>query len=546
MRRLLLLFLVILAVPVSRAQFKPLQYGLFGVDSKTLAKDGEAPASNSINDILILGDTIWLGTSRGLSRSLDGGSTWTNFYGNSSFGTESISAIAWDHRTRTIWVATAHSVERTGQTLPEGSGIRVSSNGGADWLTIPQPLDRDTDTLEVYGGNLLRALPVTVAVQNIIYDIAITPNCVWVATFAGGVRKNRIDSLLANPNARWNRVVLPPDNKNAIKPTDTLNFCVSPVAGKFCSDNNLNYRGFSVLAANDSTVYVGTANGINKTTDALKAPLGGNLAWVKFNHQNQDSAMSGNFVVALDYDPVSRYLWAATWKAEDLNEFYGVSFSANGGASWGTALRDEKAHNFGVSPATARVIACTDNGPYRSNDFGGRWLLPGIITDSKTAITLQTSVFYSAAFNAVGDKLWLGTNDGLIRNTGIGAAWPSDWSITYASRKLESNSASYAFPNPFSPRNESCKITYSTGGENTSVTIRIFNFSMQLVRTVVQNALRGNPLHQVASSDAGVNGVIDVWNGTDDYGNTVPNGVYFYKIELGSGKEMYGKIVVLQ
>jgi len=57
------------------------------------------PASNSITDIITIGDTVWVGTGKGVSLSTDRGVTWTNFYNNEIFGTNSISAIAYDKYT---------------------------------------------------------------------------------------------------------------------------------------------------------------------------------------------------------------------------------------------------------------------------------------------------------------------------------------------------------------------------------------------------------------------------------------------------------------
>ncbi len=134
--------------------------------------------------------------------------------------------------------------------------------------------------------NEIRALPVTVAIQNLAYDIAFTPNTIWIATFAGGLRKS------TDNGQTWKRVLLPPDNLNSISPTDTLDFCLSPVNGNFCGEGNLNHRVFSVISTNDSTLYVGTANGINKSTN-------GGISWTKFNAQNQPQPISGNFITAL-------------------------------------------------------------------------------------------------------------------------------------------------------------------------------------------------------------------------------------------------------
>jgi len=528
-KKLNLSFFVFLLTFAVSAQESPFSFKFDESPASITATTSENPASNSISAMLIQGDTVWLGTSRGLSRSTDKGLTWRNYYGDPAFGTENISAIAWDKYRGIIWVATAHSVVRTGQTLPEGSGLRWSSDGGETWNKVGQPLDANSDTVIVYGANRLRALPVTVAVQNITYDIAITPGTVWIASFAGGLRKS------TDLGATWQRVILPPDYLNSVKPTDVLDFCVSPVPGNFCSDGYLNYRAFSVMATSDSVIYAGTANGINKSTD-------GGISWVKFNHQNQVNAMSGNFVVGLGNKPGTDEIWAATWKAEDQDEFYGVSFSPDGGANWITSLEGERVNNFAVF--TDKVVAAATGGLYKSNDFGKNWYSPGNIVDTQTKLSLKTATFYSAAWAESGTALYIGTADGLIKNSGFTGIWPDLWKLYFASQALESREDSYAFPNPFSPKTEQVKIKYSTGGKELDVTIRIFDFGMNYVRTVIQNARRGNPTHVVNSGDNG--GVIDFWDGKDDNGNVVPNGVYFYRIDAGSEKPMFGKIMVLQ
>jgi hypothetical protein len=507
----------------------------------------ENPAGNNINDILIVGDTVWLGTSRGLSRSTDNGATWKNYYGTQSFGTESITALAYYNGI--IFISTAHSVTEDGQDLPAGSGIRFSKDNGETWTSVSQPVDDPNDTIVVYGINKIRALPVTVAVQNIIYDIAAANDKIWIAAFAGGLRNINIDTLVANPKAKWQRVVIPPDNLNSIKPTDTLHFTLQPVAGAFGPDNNLNHRLFSVITPDDSTVYIGTANGVNKTTNSY---LGNSQqSWTKYNHQNNlFNPISGDFIVALCYNQNTNTVWAASWVAEDPNEFYAVSSSSDGGNDWMTSLRDEKVHNFGTIGYTNVIVAASDNGPYLSpiyNGYASRWVLPGPIVDNTTKITLATNQFYAASF-LKSESIWLGSAEGLVRNSTIAgfSSWSNDWRIFLASQPLSQQNQSYAFPNPFSPRLEQVKIKYSTGGVSANVTIRIFNFGMNYVRTIIQNAPRGNSIHVVDQSTSVANGVIDFWDGKDDSGRIVPNGVYFYRIEVGSNTPIYGKIMVIQ
>jgi hypothetical protein len=38
----------------------------------------------------------------------------------------------------------------------------------------------------------------------------------------------------------------------------------------------------------------------------------------------------------------------------------------------------------------------------------------------------------------------------------------------------------------------------------------------------------------------------ELWDGSNDAGSTVANGVYFYRIDVNSDEPLYGKIVVMQ
>lgn len=515
---LLIITLVFVSGRIS-AQLSPDNY-LLQEDGKVLSKtNSQNPLSNTVTDIITNGDTIWLGTSRGVSLSIDGGENWTNFYGQADFGTDNVASIGYNNGV--FWCATAKSTEVTGgSTLPEGTGLKYTTNLGATWTSIPQPLDNPDSTTEQYGNNTIQALPVTVAIQNLAYDIAFTPNTIWIATFAGGLRKS------TDNGQTWKRVLLPPDNLNSIAPTDTLDFCLSPVAGSFCGEGNLNHRVFSVISADANTLYVGTAGGINKSTD-------GGISWVKFNAQNQAEPISGNFITALGYNQLSNTVWASSWKANDQSEFYGVSSSSNGGQTWRTYLRDERPHNFGFKNNDTMIP--TDNGVFRSSDNGFTWLLPNSIVDDHSNASLRTKLFYAA--DSYQNKIWLGSADGLVKlQETPGKVWEGSWKVYFASQPLAANDETYCYPNPFNPRQEELKIKYSTGGTEANVTIRIFDFSFNYVRTVIQNVSRNLDLE----------GSPEFWDGKDDNGNYVANGVYFYRVEVGDNDGVYGKILVMQ
>lgn len=491
----------------------------FSFASTTAAHDAQ-PLSNSVTDIVVAHDTLWLGTGKGLSRSIDGGNTWKNYYGTQEFGTEDISAIA--VRGKDVWVATAHSIEKDNSSLPVGSGFRHSTDGGDTWVTIAQPVDKNNvDTLYYNDVSLIRALGITTDINNITYDIALTHDAVWICSFAGMTRRS------TDNGQTWERVILPPDDLDAISPTDTLNFDLSPSGGALGLQNNLNHRTFSVIAENDSTVWVGTAGGINKTTDNGRS-------WKKFSHTNEANPISGNFVVALDLQKTAHdtILWAATINAEGSTEKRGVSYSHDGGLTWTQTLIGEFPHNFGFKGDI--VYVPTDNGIFRSDDFGVSWIQSGSIVDRKTHQHYTQSDFYSAA--SLGDTAWFGGSDGVIKTVDSPAIpFGTEWSILHASQPLASASAVYAYPNPFAPGAEVVRIHYSTNGQTSPVTVRIFDFGMNLIRTIIQNATRsGSGEHD------------EIWDGKDDRNNNVPNNVYFFQVTVGSNDPQWGKILVLR
>ncbi len=116
-----------------------------------------------------------------------------------------------------IVASTAVSQEINGESVPIGTGIKVSTDYGLNWSAYPQPVDGRGDSIIVYGANNLNALPVVVPQQNLSYDIAVTktqndPNnyTIWICSFAGGLRKS------TDYGNTWERVVLPPDNLDSI------------------------------------------------------------------------------------------------------------------------------------------------------------------------------------------------------------------------------------------------------------------------------------------------------------------------------------------
>lgn len=486
----------------------------------------QTPISNFITDIILNGDTVWFATGNGLMRTIDNFASFQSFTGLQPFGNDDIAGF--NLNKKVIVVSTAISQQINEEDVPVGTGIKVSTDYGLNWSAYPQPLDNLNDTTITYGSNVLDALPVVVPQKNLSYDIAITRTqndlnnyTIWICSFAGGLRKS------SDYGVSWHRVLLPPDNLDSINiNTSGYNFVLNPVT-------NLNQRVFSITAVNDSTLYVGTANGINKSSSW-------GINWRKYNFQNTDpllsnDGISGNFVVNLDVQRFNgkEIVWGATRKAEQLEEYDALSYTSNGGVNWFSTLNNLKPN--GMSFKDSIVYGFTDQGLWRSIYGVFNWVKPGVIYDERTKDQLRTTLFYSG--NHVNDTLYFGSADGLLQTVEYGQPWIGKWKIyrEISPIDLSSDIKTYAAPNPFSPDDEITRIYYKSTKQSSKITIKIFDFGMNPVRTLIQNASR-----------SGTDVLFTSWDGKNDQGAQAANGVYFYRVEFDNEDPVWGKIILLQ
>jgi len=475
---------IIIAIGALKAQvYRPLSFALDDVDS--------TPNANDITDIVFQDNAVWLGNGRGLSVTRDNGKSFRNFSTFDGLGKGSVSAIGvnLDY----IWVATATDTSVDEGILSVGTGISYSVDNGETWIHFPQPVDQPGDSL---NGKK----PTTTAVQNVTYDIAVERDAVWIASWGGGLRKSE------DKGNTWQ--VVTPDRR----PFDAL--------------GNLSHRAFSVISASNG-LWVGTSGGIHRSRD-------GGKTWTTYTAQN-GSGISGNFVVALGEQrfPTYSVIWAATWKAEGENEFYAVSKTTNDGLTWETTLAGEKAHNFAFNGE--EVYVPTDNGLWKSVDGGNTWgRFPHIDTGLYGGIL--TEEYYAAS--VIDDILFVGTKDGLAMTSDLG----NSWSVVQAAFSSGNNNqaSSYAYPNPFSPSHHNVfegegfvRVHYYIPTD-AEVSLSIYDFGMNKVKDVVHRKHR-----------SGGNEYAELWDGRNQEGVHVANGVYFYRLELNPGGIMWGKIVVI-
>lgn len=505
-------FLLIALCATARAQ-------IGGLDSPRLSAQGSVRSqipNNSVSQIAVEGTTVYIGTSKGLARSSDGGALWESFRSVPQFANPGIFALA--VRGNTIWTATGLNKplrDEPGQTVQTGSGYTYSLDNGQSWTHVPQPLDAPDDSIVMYGTNPINFLPIIVPEQNVTFDLAFTDSLVWIASWSSGIRRS------TDRGRSWIRTVLPADNRNSITPSDQLTgYVMDP-------RRNNNFLGFAVYIEDDTTIWAGTAGGINKSTD-------GGTSWVKFSAQNQVAHILGNWVIAIDGQPIGgrKRIWCTNWKADDPNEQFGVSYTDDGGRIWRNFLHGIKAYDFAFKDSI--VYIATDEGIFRSDNNGDSWIQSGTIVDRNTGQRLTTRRFFSVG--VVADTVFCGSDEGLVRTVDSPThPFGITWQVLRAFQPVGNTTATYVYPNPFSPKQEVARIHYSTGGRLASVTIEVFDFGMNRVRTLIKGAQRsGTSEHD------------EIWNGLDEAGRQVANGVYFYRVIIDGNEPSWGKVMVLQ
>ncbi len=374
---------------------------------------------NSISDIVGEGDTLWLGSGHGLSATFDNGESFVGYsprFSNLGQGGVSALAVAGD----TIWVATGFDTTTAFGNLKAGGGISRSLDGGATWTWLGQPMDSlqvfvvggDTtygeySEKDLWGVTIL-TVDVVTPVQNITYDLAFDGTRLWATSFGGGLR------VSYDLGDTWESVLLPWDELNTLDSTVIRNMEAEIQADPeyYALDplTHFNHIAFAVKAWHD-TVWVGTSNGINRSFD-------GGLSWEHYTFQN--SNISGNWVIALNrqqLDDGSERIWASTITTGS-GDVTGLSFYDNTSQYWRAPFLSDRIWNIDSDANT--VYAATDQGLWKSKDGLHFTLLPNYHNEDYSSIIYSDAVF---AVKVNADALWVGTGDGLAISYNEGLTW---------------------------------------------------------------------------------------------------------------------------
>ena len=421
-----------------------------------------------------------------------------------------------------------------------------------EWKFFSQPVDLPEDIIVPFGEGYFRQLPVTVPQANVTYDVTISGKFLWLASWAGGLR--RFD--LSNNNLRKpENVPMPMDHQVALstcQDTAFIDTTGEPILKDYFLNprdpedgGNHNHKAFSVLAFGD-TVWVGTANGINRgliveeivEVDTNEYEVLSCIEWEHYKYPND--GLSGNFVVGLAKQIWNgqRTIWAATVNASEPGEVRGLSYTRDDGLTWQTALLWERVYN--IESRDSLVFAATSNGLWKSLD-GENWAIfdPPIDHTILTQKQILTNTVYSLAIEGRDTipRVWIGTLDGAALSADIHG---SSWEIYQANHDP---TEIYAYPNPFSPlshnqlNNDGYVRFHTDHIANTLVKLDIFNFAMERV------------YHQEYDLNT-YQGALK-WDGRVVSGDHVANGVYFIRMNYSTAlnkmpADLWTKLIVVK
>ena len=482
MKKTFLLLILILSTTLQGQLMRPTQFSLAAADSVYSGLIG-----SSITDMAGQGDTIWLGSGHGLSASFDGGTSFVGYSRRfSDLGQGGVSAL--EVYGDTIWVAMGFDTTTAFGDLKAGGGISRSTDGGQTWTFLGQPMDSLTMTIsgndttyekysemDLWGVTIL-TVDVVTPIQNITYDLAYDGNRLWATSFGGGLRVS--DRL--GDSGSWRRVMLPWDDLDVLDSItiheleqkildNPENYALDPLI-------HLNHINFAVKAWGD-TVWVGSSAGVNRSLD-------GGKSWQHFTFQN--SNISGNWVIALNRQILadgSERIWASTITT-GAGDVTGVSFYESDMAYWRSPLMGiSKIWN--IASEVNAVYAANDDGLWKSKDGLHFALLPNFHNADYSEVIYSDEV-YSVLVNKDG-SLWVGTGDGLAISYDDGLSWQ-----IHKARSLDSEDKFYAYPNPFTPRYD--KVVNGQGNliirfvaeAGAEISIQVYDFAMHRVREVVQ------------------------------------------------------------
>jgi hypothetical protein len=312
------------------------------------------------------------------------------------------------------------------------------------------------------------------------------------------------------------------------------------VQGEAVSFSGLDLNAF--LPVEDSIIYVGSEHGI-----AVSPPSTGVLQWhiliANTDPTHYDAAarfghpyLSGDFANVLDVQPLpdgESLIWASTHPVNDTLQRDGFSVSTLDGLNWEKRYIGARAWNFDFKDEM--VFAATSAGLIYSSDTGRTWdtlsEISGrlVTTDPPVNFTFDPEKMVTAV-RVVSDTLWIGREDGAAK-IALSELAETGW-IIY---RVDTSPGVYAYPVPFSRALDGRVYFHYKVPQDAYATIEVYDFAMDLVKTVTDHQFRG----------AGTYSVSDFWDGQRNNVDNVAVGMYYFKVSLSTGEIYWGKLMIV-
>lgn len=250
--------------------------------------------------------------------------------------------------------------------------------------------------------------------------------------------------------------------------------------------------------------------------------------------RHQNSGLPGDWVVSLDLQVHAddTVLWAACRPVpESTGQVNALAFSTDFGTTWNKVLPNIRVWNMAFDTSGTAYAAASEGLYYAPPPWdSGSWVRADIVDPITQDTIIRETPIYSAA--VVDSVLWVGTGLGLGKRSIVPAG---DWGITRIFKATESEDDVFAAPVPYSPINFNGRLSIHYRVEKSAdITVRIYDFAMNLVKTVAENRPR-----------TGGADYFETWDGYNDAGDMVATGIYFFKVSYSTGEERWGRLAII-
>lgn len=493
-----------------------------------------------VNEILKVGDAVFAACSEGgLIRSVDDGMAWTSIF---PFGSDTSPDKPYNR-----FYSLSHNYIN-GDTVELWAGcdtgiiVFTFDDVTADPYMVRHIPLVDSDT----SGQSVRALLVWDLDTTLVWDTDTFDHQVWVATHPvddlsgdyavlrsldfGETWQFPLQSAQAydfNIAGRVFRIGLTGSL------LESANFGSTFSSARLYDENaqpiDSAYRSIEYDPAN-STIWF--ANG--QVTARIGNTYGGRVERVTTDPLKYDrhwrydrdlDGLSGDFITALGLERHNGVttIWAATQRTEEgIN---GVTTTTNGGVDWIVRKTGVRVWNFAAGGGDAYFAA--DEGLFAMMDGEDEFTRITVRDENGREIS-DNAEFYSCRI--VGDDLWIGSSDGIaVMNAGD----------TTVFRDFLDEEKPYATPVPVSPSKGLGFVRFHYKlSEPANVTIKVYDFAMNLVRVVIDNEPR-EPRDGLDRVDD------DTWDLLNGNNHMVAAGAYYFLVETSTGYQEWGKLMVL-